>query len=135
MLFTWDTTNLCLVFKWWQIRGPFSLIVSLLAVVALGAGYELIRELSRRYDSQTDSIALGSRGMLFTCLPSFASAAIMLYATVAEIIFFSSDDISNDRSSLLHSEAGNNNGSNARNTRMIKALLYAVQVFYSFFIM
>ena len=44
MLFTWDTTNLCIVFPSWRITGTLSLIVSLLAVVALTAGYEAIRE-------------------------------------------------------------------------------------------
>jgi hypothetical protein len=52
MLFTWDTTNLCIVFPSWRITGPLSLIVSLLAVVALTAGYEAIREVSRRYEEK-----------------------------------------------------------------------------------
>lgn len=50
MLFTWDTTNLCIVFKWWHIRSPLSLTLSLLAVVALVAGYEALRESIRRYE-------------------------------------------------------------------------------------
>jgi hypothetical protein len=50
MLFTWDTTNLCIVFKWWHIRSPLSLTISLLAVVALVAGYEALRESIRRYE-------------------------------------------------------------------------------------
>jgi len=50
MLFTWNTEHLCIVFKWWHIRGPTSLIFSLLAVVLLGAGYEAIRSGSRRYE-------------------------------------------------------------------------------------
>ena len=50
MLFTWDTTNLCIVFRQWHIRSTFGLIVSLLAVVALGAGYEALRAASRRYE-------------------------------------------------------------------------------------
>ncbi|KAM0722684.1 hypothetical protein Q7P37_002125 [Cladosporium fusiforme] len=52
MLFTWDTTNLCIVFPSWRVTGTFSLIVSLLAVIALTAGYEAIRELSRRYEER-----------------------------------------------------------------------------------
>jgi len=50
MLFTWDTTNLCIVFQGWRVTGTWSLIVSLLAVVALTALYEALRELSRRYE-------------------------------------------------------------------------------------
>lgn len=52
MLFTWDTTNLCIVFPSWRVTGTISLILSLVAVIALTAGYEAIRELSRRYEDQ-----------------------------------------------------------------------------------
>lgn len=52
MLFTWDTTNLCIVFESWRITSFSSLILSLLAVVALTAGYEAIREASRRYEAR-----------------------------------------------------------------------------------
>ncbi|KAF2754272.1 hypothetical protein EJ05DRAFT_504367 [Pseudovirgaria hyperparasitica] len=51
MLFTWSTENLCIVFKHWHVRGTFSLLVSLLGVVLLTAGYELVRDVSRRYEA------------------------------------------------------------------------------------
>ncbi|KAI0600857.1 CTR2 short splice variant [Biscogniauxia sp. FL1348] len=51
MLFTWDTTNLCIVFRFWHIRGPASLVFSLLAIVAICAGYEALREGTRRYET------------------------------------------------------------------------------------
>jgi len=51
MLFTWDTNNLCIVFRWWHIRSTPGLIISLLAVVALGAAYEALRSASRRYET------------------------------------------------------------------------------------
>jgi copper transporter 1 len=50
MHFTWNTENLCIVFRWWHISGPVSLIFSLLAIVALGAAYEALRSASRRYE-------------------------------------------------------------------------------------
>ncbi|KAJ2969496.1 hypothetical protein NUW58_g9976 [Xylaria curta] len=50
MLFTWDTTNLCIVFRQWHITGPASLIFSLLAIVAICAGYEALREGTRKYE-------------------------------------------------------------------------------------
>ena len=50
MLFTWDTNNLCIIFRWWHINGVFSLLVSLVAVAILTAGYEVVREASRRYE-------------------------------------------------------------------------------------
>jgi copper transporter 1 len=51
MLFTWSTDNLCIVFRGWHIRNNFTLILSLLAIVALCAGYEAVREVSRRYEA------------------------------------------------------------------------------------
>lgn len=50
MLFTWSTKDLCIVFKGWHVDGTASLIFSLLAIVLLTAGYEAVREASRRYD-------------------------------------------------------------------------------------
>lgn len=51
MLFTWNTENLCIVFRWWHIRSTFGLVASLLAVIALVAGYEALREGIRRYEA------------------------------------------------------------------------------------
>lgn len=53
MLFTWDTNNLCIVFRSWRVTGTMSLIWSLFGVMLLTAGYELVRELSRRYEAGT----------------------------------------------------------------------------------
>jgi hypothetical protein len=50
MLFTWDTENLCVVFRWWHVRGPWSLLFTLLGVVALGMSYEFLRHLARKFD-------------------------------------------------------------------------------------
>jgi hypothetical protein len=50
MLFTWDTDNLCIIFRWWHIQGPISLVFSLLGVVAVTALYEALRAASRRYE-------------------------------------------------------------------------------------
>ncbi len=66
MLFTWDTTNLCIVFKQWRISGTVSLIFSLLGVVALTAGYEFVREMSRRYEQRnSQEMFKGLPSMLF----------------------------------------------------------------------
>ena len=51
MLFTWSTQDLCIVFRWWHISGYPTLIISLLAIVALGAAYEALRSVSRRYET------------------------------------------------------------------------------------
>ena len=52
MLFTWDTKNLCIVFKQWHVRGTPSLIVSLLLVVLLCAGFEALRAFCSRYETR-----------------------------------------------------------------------------------
>lgn len=49
MLFNWDTDNLCIIFRSWHIKSPLSLFISLLAIVALVAGYELFRAAVHRY--------------------------------------------------------------------------------------
>ncbi|KAK2002245.1 ctr copper transporter [Colletotrichum falcatum] len=54
MLFTWDTKNLCIVFRQWHVRSTSGLIVSLLLVVALAAGYEALRAASRRYENSVN---------------------------------------------------------------------------------
>jgi len=50
MHFTWETSNLCIIFSSWHIRTTVGLIFSLIAVVLLTAGYEALREASRRYE-------------------------------------------------------------------------------------
>ena len=57
MLFTWDTTNLCIIFRWWHITSTFTLLISLVAVAVLTAGYEAVREASRRYESSSAEYA------------------------------------------------------------------------------
>ncbi|KAF4967611.1 hypothetical protein FSARC_4858 [Fusarium sarcochroum] len=55
MLFTWDTTNLCIVFRQWHVRSTTSLFFSLVAVILLAIGYEALRSLSRRYEETLDN--------------------------------------------------------------------------------
>ncbi|EQK97555.1 Ctr copper transporter [Ophiocordyceps sinensis CO18] len=51
MLFTWDTTNLCIVFRQWHVRSTVSLVFSLVAIVLLAMVYEALRSLSRRFEA------------------------------------------------------------------------------------
>jgi solute carrier family 31 (copper transporter), member 1 len=53
MLFTWNYQNVCVVFRQWHITSPLSLIISLLAVVAIVAGYEALREAIRQFEART----------------------------------------------------------------------------------
>lgn len=55
MLFTWDTTNLCIVFKQWHIRSTPGLIISLLAVVLIAMGYEGLRATCRMYEKSMEA--------------------------------------------------------------------------------
>jgi len=109
MLFTWDTTNLCIVFRQWHITSTTSLIFSLLGVVLLAAGYELVREISRRYE-------LSQQQQLESIPPQ--------EHTTEE-----------ERRSLLLPGRISPRDREAKKGKVIKAALYAVQVFYSFFIM
>lgn len=59
MLFTWETKNLCIVFRQWRITTFFSLVLSLIAIVLLVAGYECIREISRRVEQGYNEGGLG----------------------------------------------------------------------------
>ena len=53
MLFTWDTNNLCIIFRQWRVSSTFTLLLSLVGVMLLTAGYELVREISRRYEASS----------------------------------------------------------------------------------
>ncbi|CAM1506629.1 Fc.00g062700.m01.CDS01 [Cosmosporella sp. VM-42] len=105
MLFTWDTNNLCIVFRQWHIRSTASLIVSLLAVVLLAVGYEGLRSLSRRYE---DAMTKGVQA-----LPS--------------------DDAVTETTPFL--VPGQNQEHAGRRAHVIKAVLYALQNFYAFMLM
>ncbi|KAI6827713.1 hypothetical protein KC340_g5428 [Hortaea werneckii] len=91
MLFTWDTNNLCIVFSQWRVTGTFSLVISILAVMALTAGYEAIRETSRNYEAR--------------------------------------------QAERIESSPRNTAEAEEKKGKVVKAALYGIQVFYSFFIM
>ncbi|KAF2858703.1 Ctr-domain-containing protein [Piedraia hortae CBS 480.64] len=50
MSFTWSFKNLCIIFPNWRITSTFSLIVSLIVIVFLTAGYEGVRKVARTCD-------------------------------------------------------------------------------------
>ncbi|MCJ1409199.1 hypothetical protein MMC19_003277 [Ptychographa xylographoides] len=103
MLFTWDTTNLCIIFHWWHVKSTLTLLISLVAVALLTAGYEGVREMSRRYEA--------SSAEYMNSLPQ------------------------DENESSSFKWLGRSTGQAEQKTKMIKAAFYAVQVFYSFFIM
>lgn len=54
MLFTWDTENLCIVFRQWRVTSTPSLLFSLIVVILLGVGYEGLRSICRSYELSLD---------------------------------------------------------------------------------
>ncbi|KAI0160350.1 Ctr copper transporter family-domain-containing protein [Xylariaceae sp. FL1272] len=124
MLFTWDTNNLCIIFRQWRVTGTWSLISSLLIIVAICAGYEVVREATRRYELWLTS------GDGYTCRSRDCGQQ-------------QSQENVTENSSLLGTEriGGNNSGGPAseatisQRARIVKAVLYAVQTFYAFMIM
>ncbi|OAL18876.1 hypothetical protein AYO22_10205 [Fonsecaea multimorphosa] len=103
MLFNWQVKGLCIVFESWRVTGPMSLLLSLVAIVLLTAGYECVREISRRYDER-------------------CKATMNAYSTSRP----------EESSSLL---AGPEREGGGQQGLINRAALYALQVFYSFFIM
>jgi solute carrier family 31 (copper transporter), member 1 len=55
MLFTWSSKNLCIIFHQWRVTGPVTLILSLVAVALLTAGYEGVRQISKNYEQSHDA--------------------------------------------------------------------------------
>lgn len=180
MLFTWDTTNLCIVFRSWRITDTTSLVLSLVAVMALTAGYEAVREAGRRYELRhvrllenvpRKSPSLSSLLLLFPPPISIAGSVADASATyctaepsppsqpmhkgllglaskdptttttagdvddddAAELAGYGADD--GERRSFFARRAGNALAAEEKKGRIVKAALYGVQVFYSFFIM
>ncbi|KAF1814025.1 Ctr copper transporter [Eremomyces bilateralis CBS 781.70] len=112
MLFTWDTNNLCIIFKSWRVHNTASLIGALVGVILLTAGYELVRELARRYEARSER---------------------RIEALHSEQLFLSEGDPDNEPRSFPW--LGRSVVQEEKKAKLVKGLFYAVQVFYSFFIM
>ncbi|CAO3703221.1 unnamed protein product [Rhizopus stolonifer] len=52
MLFNWQIENTCVVFRWWHISGPLSLVFSCLAIFFIAAFYEWVRAYSSTLDTK-----------------------------------------------------------------------------------
>ncbi|OJJ79859.1 low-affinity Cu transporter [Aspergillus glaucus CBS 516.65] len=123
MLFTWSTKNLCIIFPQWRVTGPFSLFVSLVVIVLLTAGYEGVRRITRRYEAghvqRLSGVGVStSTEIADECASTTATAGL---------------DDPDESSPLLVGRDPRRVAE--RRGRIALAALYAVQVFYSFFIM
>ena len=151
MLFTWSTENLCIVFPQWRITGTFSLLLSLFAVAAMTAGYELVRTMSRKYDASSEEYANALPSTSSFVLPLAYGVAMrkpcgcpsMLDTFRTHIMVpgpspdrFSVDPVVNeDERPRLWQWIGKLAVQQEQRAKMTKAAFYAAQVFYSFFIM
>ncbi|KAJ5886883.1 uncharacterized protein N7473_009557 [Penicillium subrubescens] len=124
MLFTWSSKNLCIVFRQWRITGPVSFLLSLVLIVLLTAGYEGVRQITRKYEA-----AHNQRLNAFAISTSTNGGDGIPEPVTANI----HDSIHAEGSPLLVGR--DNRAALARRGKLILAALYAVQVFYSFFIM
>ncbi|KAJ5357900.1 hypothetical protein N7541_005058 [Penicillium brevicompactum] len=127
MLFNWSSENLCIIFRSWRITGPISFFFSLVAIVILTAGYEGIRSITRKYEA-----AHAQR------LSTFVGTANTGDNEIADPI------IANGLANAIHHThdegspllvGRDNKAALARKGKVTMAALYAIQVFYSFFIM
>jgi copper transporter 1 len=52
MLFNWQVKDTCIVFRWWHVSGPSSMLVSCIAIFLIAAGFEYIRAYSTMIESR-----------------------------------------------------------------------------------
>ncbi|KAJ6114555.1 hypothetical protein N7486_000333 [Penicillium sp. IBT 16267x] len=129
MIFTWSSENLCIIFRWWRITGPISFLLSLVLIVLLTAGYEGVRQITRKYE-----IAHAQRLNAFTAVSSTGDGGITDPSLANVVSENAGLPINNDeRSRLLVGR--DNRAAIVRQGKLTMAALYAIQVFYSFFIM
>lgn len=61
MLFNWQVEDTCVVFQWWHISGPWSLLISCIAIFIIAAFYEWIRAYAAALESNWQQSALFQR--------------------------------------------------------------------------
>ncbi|KAK4042409.1 Ctr copper transporter family-domain-containing protein [Parachaetomium inaequale] len=126
MLFTWDTTDLCVVFRQWHITSTMSLVVSLAAIVAICAGYEALREGIRQYE------AMLARRVDTAPLPRSPSPLPSPRRYFEE----QEEESATETAPFLGAlRTGQNREQVTRQAHVTKAVLYGVQNFYAFMIM
>ncbi|CAL5866144.1 uncharacterized protein PFLUO_LOCUS351 [Penicillium psychrofluorescens] len=131
MLFTWSAKNLCIIFPQWRITGPLSFLFSLVLIVILTAGYEAVRQITRRYEAAHNQRLNAFTTTSTTGDDEIAAGSSTATANVsAEAVHH---QIQDEDSPLLVGRE--NRAALARRGRITLAALYAAQVFYSFFIM
>ncbi|KAK3942186.1 Ctr copper transporter family-domain-containing protein [Diplogelasinospora grovesii] len=123
MLFTWDTTNLCIVFRQWHVTSTFTLVLSLLGVVVIVAGYEMLREGIRQYEASVNKRADTTPPPLNTGEDHDHDQEEEETVTETTPFFLGSSNLGQNRAEVT------------RRAHAIKAVLYGIQNFYAFMIM
>ncbi|KAG9038675.1 hypothetical protein FRB95_000265 [Tulasnella sp. JGI-2019a] len=117
MLWNWETVDTCIVFRSWHVSSKSTFVVSFLIVALIGVMYEWLREVQRVYDTRiARSLAKGKE-------PSLIGR-----------------DVSPGEEALLLGRNGISKGPGGGITvpftqRLVRAGLYGLMVFVSFFIM
>ncbi|PGH05435.1 solute carrier family 31 (copper transporter), member 1 [Blastomyces parvus] len=141
MHFTFSSHNLCIIFKQWRITGPFSLLLSLVAIALLTAGYEGVRALARRYETRhalalkDGTISPGGRYAFDDETPDTIHGNDdndnVLPTSNAPLLSNNTTTNGEAPRSLVFAARTDSR----RRGKLVLAAFYAVQVFYSFMIM
>ncbi|KAK9447067.1 Ctr copper transporter family-domain-containing protein [Limtongia smithiae] len=129
MIFNWDPTDVCVVFKWWHIRGTGTFILSFLAIATLGIAYEYLRKVA-----SSPLLAAEPRRI------------VLQDSSDDEEVADDSANGSSSRAAAARRRLYKNYGAIGavqvesrefirRNSRAVRAVMYGVQVVFSFFIM
>ncbi|KAK9327416.1 Ctr copper transporter family-domain-containing protein [Lipomyces starkeyi] len=125
MIFTWDPTDVCVVFEWWHIRGPGTLIASLFGIIVLGIGFEYLRTLSSApVIAATDIDEFDSDSSASSSTPTLIDMQIPPPITIASNTTKYGTLFTTKKTTFLK-----------RYRKRLRSVLYAIQVMYSFFLM
>ncbi|PGH18155.1 hypothetical protein AJ80_04542 [Polytolypa hystricis UAMH7299] len=134
MLFTWSSKNLCIIFRQWRVTGTFSLLLSLVAIVLLTAGYEAVREITRRYEASRRPVVKDTVPGQYTDQDAEIPPDNTTHPdNTLPTSSFTDRVVHQESTSSLLLTARRAGGE--RRSKVVLATLYAIQVFYSFFIM
>ncbi|KAK2752390.1 hypothetical protein FQN55_007430 [Onygenales sp. PD_40] len=138
MLFTMSSKNLCIIFRQWRVTGPFSLFLSLVAIVLLTAGYEGVRELGRRYEARYAQVVKdgGVIGGGYSDEDTESPAATNDNDNLLPHPNHNHNNVqTSSRPPFFIAAAASSSYNRRRKGKLVLGALYAIQVFYSFMIM
>lgn len=60
MIFTWDWENTCIIYKWWHVKSLTDFVLSFIAIVILGMGYEFTKFFFTRWEKSHINVILST---------------------------------------------------------------------------